>query len=390
MTETLKRTSLYETHKAAGARIVPFAGWEMPVQYEGIIPEHKAVRTAAGLFDVSHMGEFAVEGEKAADWLNHVLTNDIAKVAVGQAQYNVMLREDGGIVDDLIVYHRAPGKWLVIVNAGNIDKDFAWMSSHVGKPAQQGASAQVEDRAASGKWDLPAVTLRNESDAWALLALQGPKAAAILQGLTKVDLAAIGTYRFAEGAVAGVDAIVARTGYTGEDGFELAVASAAAPALWKALMEAGAPAGLKPVGLGARDTLRLEMKYALYGNDIDDTTNPLEAGLGWVVKLGKGVDFVGKAALDAVKAKGVTRKLVGFDMLERGIPRHGYKLLDPATKREIGITTSGTQSPSLDRPIGVGYVDAAHAAVGTEIAVEIRGEARRAKVVETPFYKRTA
>jgi aminomethyltransferase len=225
--------------------------------------------------------------------------------------------------------------------------------------------------------------LADQSDDYALLALQGPKAAAILASVSKVNLPAIKTYRFAEGQAAGVDAIVARTGYTGEDGFELAVAAAKAPALWNELVARGA----KPVGLGARDTLRLEMKYALYGNDIDETTNPLEAGLGWVVKLAK-PDFVGKAALEAARAKGLTRKLVGFDMVERGIPRHGYPLLDASTRTPIGVVTSGTQSPSLDRPIGVGYVDLAHAAPGSEIAVEIRGEARRARVVETPFYKR--
>lgn len=366
MTETLKRTSLFETHKAAGARIVPFAGWEMPVQYEGVIPEHKAVRSAAGLFDVSHMGEFIVEGAGATAFLDGLLTNDVTKVVDGQAQYNVMLYDNATIVDDLIVYKRGAEKWLVIVNAGNIDKDFAWMKARV--PA--------------------GVTLRNDSDAWALLALQGPKAAEILQSLTKTELAPIKTYHFAEGEVAGMKAILARTGYTGEDGFELAVAANEAPALWRALMEAGASKGLKPVGLGARDTLRLEMKYALYGNDIDDTTNPLEAGLGWVVKLGKAATFVGKTALEAIKAKGLTRKLVGFDMTERGIARHGYKILDPKTKAEIGIVTSGTQSPSLDRPIAVGYVNSAYAAVGSEIAVEIRGEPRLAKVVETPFYNR--
>jgi aminomethyltransferase len=366
-TENLKRTTLYETHKAAGARLVPFAGWEMPVQYEGVIPEHKAVRTAAGLFDVSHMGEFLVEGPGALAYLNGLLTNDIAKVADGQAQYNVMLYANGTIVDDLIVYRRSAESWLVIVNAGNIFKDYAWMKSHLPE---------------SG------VTLVDESDKWALLALQGPKAAEILQPLTAVDLSKIGTYRFAEGEVASIRAVIARTGYTGEDGFELAVGAKTAPALWAKLMDAGAPKGLKPVGLGARDTLRLEMKYALYGNDIDDTTNPLEAGLGWVVKLGKGVDFIGKASLDKIKADGVKRKLVGFEMTERGIARHGYTLVDPNSKAEIGICTSGTQSPSLDRPIGVGYVTAALAAPGTEIAVDIRGEARKAKVVETPFYKR--
>ena len=363
---SLKRTSLHDTHKAAGARIVPFAGWEMPVQYEGVIPEHKAVRAAAGLFDVSHMGEFVLEGKGSAEFLNGLLTNDVTKVAIGQAQYNVMLYENGGIVDDLIVYRRGDDRWLVIVNAGNIAKDFSWMKARVPK------GLRFED----------------ESDAFALLALQGPKAAAILQTLTKTDLAPIGSYRFAEGDVAGIRAVIARTGYTGEDGFELAVESGRAPALWAALMEKGASQGLKPVGLGARDTLRLEMKYALYGNDIDETTNPLEAGLGWVVKLAKGVDFVGKAALDAVKAAGVKRKLVGFEMTERGIPRQGYPLVDATTKEVLGKTTSGTQSPSLDKPIGVGYVRADKAAPGTPIAVEIRGEARAAKVVETPFYKR--
>ena len=371
-TESLKRTPLYDTHKAAGAKIVPFAGWEMPVQYEGVIQEHKAVRAAAGLFDVSHMGEFEVTGVDSTAWLDHVLTNDVSKVAIGQAQYNVMLKDDGTIVDDLIVYKRGEDRWLVIVNAGNIDKDFEWMRSHL------------------GKFGLSKVTLQNRSDDWALLALQGPKAAEILQTLTKTELKPIATYHFAQGEVAGIPGVIlARTGYTGEDGFELAVAAHRAPELWKKVMEAGAPHGIKPIGLGARDTLRLEMKYALYGNDIDETTNPLEAGLGWVVKLGKAADFVGKKALEKVKAAGVTRKLVGFEMTERGIPRHGYPLVHPETKARIGICTSGTQSPSLDRPIGVGYVDAALAAVGSAIAVEIRGEARGAKVVETPFLKRS-
>ena len=365
MTETLQRTPLYEAHKAAGAKIVPFAGWEMPVQYEGVIAEHKTVRTHAGVFDVSHMGEFEVEGRDATAWLDRLLSNEVSKVAVGQAQYNVMLYENGTIVDDLIVYKRAAEKWLVIVNAGNIAKDFAWMQRH------------------AGAFGLADVRLSDRSAEWALLAVQGPKAAEILQSMTELKLGEIATYRFAEGSIAGIPGILARTGYTGEDGFELAVPSGDAPRLWKALLEKG----VKPVGLGARDTLRLEMKYALYGNDIDETTNPLEAGLGWVVKLSKPA-FVGKEALDAAKAKGLSRKLVGFDMIDRQIPRHGYPLLAPGTKAPIGVVTSGTQSPSLDRPIGVGYVDLAHAAIGTEIAVEIRGEARRAKVVETPFYKR--
>jgi len=365
VTEGLQRTALYDVHKRAGAKLVPFAGWEMPVQYDSLIAEHKAVRAKAGIFDVSHMGEFDVEGKDATAWLDRLLSNDVAKVAVGQAQYNVMLFENGTIVDDLIVYKRAEEKWLVIVNAGNIQKDFSWMQKHV------------------GQWGYKDVRLTDRSKEYSLLAVQGPEAAKILQTMTDTDLSKIGTYRFAEGTIGGKKAILARTGYTGEDGFELAVAWGDAPALWDAIVAKG----VKPVGLGARDTLRLEMKYALYGNDIDDTTNPLEAGLGWVVKLAK-PDFVGKAALAKIKAEGLRRKLVGFEMVERGIPRHGYELVDPATKEKIGICTSGTQSPSLDRPIGVGYLDTAHAALGAEFAVVIRDEPRRAKVVETPFYKR--
>jgi aminomethyltransferase len=278
-----------------------------------------------------------------------------------------MLYDNGGVVDDLIVYRRAADKWLVIVNASNIEKDFDWMRRHYGTTG------------------LADVKLVDRSMEYALLAVQGPKAAAMLTPLvTGARLDLVGTYRFAEGKVAGVDAILARTGYTGEDGFELAVPWAKAPQVWDAVVKAGA----KPAGLGARDTLRLEMKYALYGNDIDSTTNPLEAGLGWVVKLGKGVDFVGKTALERIKSEGVKRKLVGFEMTERGIARAGYPLLDPETKAVIGKTTSGTQSPSLDRPIGVGYVDSAFSAVGKKIAVEIRGEPRVAVVVQTPFYKR--
>ncbi len=362
----LKRTSLYDAHKKAGAKMVPFAGWEMPVQYEGVIQEHKAVRSEAGVFDVSHMGEFEVTGKDSTAWLNRLLTNDVASVQIGQAQYNVMLYDNGGAVDDLIVYRRGPDRWLVIVNASNVDKDFDWMRRHFGFGG------------------LSDVKVTDQSMDWALLAVQGPKAPAIVQALTDARLDLINTYRFTEGKVAGVEGILARTGYTGEDGFELAVPWNDAPKVWDAVVKGGA----KPAGLGARDTLRLEMKYALYGNDIDQTTNPLEAGLGWVVKLAKGVDFVGKEALEKVKAEGLKRKLVGFEMTERGIPRAGYPLLDPATKAPIGKTTSGTQSPSLDRPIGVGYVDSAFSAVGKEIAVEIRGEPRKAVVVQTPFYKK--
>ncbi len=365
----LKRTPLHEAHRRLGAKLVPFAGWEMPVQYEGVIPEHRTVRSAAGLFDVSHMGEFEVHGPSSTEWLHRLLTNDVAKVAVGQAQYNLMLYEHGGIVDDLIVYRRASDRWLVVVNAGNVEKDFAWMRERL------------------GSLGVDAPTLENRSDEWALIALQGPMAPAILQPLTGAALDPVGTYRFVEAKVVGCPAVIARTGYTGEDGFELAVPAEEAERVWTTVLEAGRPHGLKPIGLGARDTLRLEMKYALYGNDIDETTHPLEAGLGWVVKTAKG-PFVGREAVERVKAAGPARKLVGFTMVDRGIPRHGYPLIDPQTGRRIGVTTSGTQSPSLDKPIGVGYVDANFSAVGSEFSVEIRGEPRRVVVVETPFWKR--
>ena len=362
----LKRTSLYDAHKKAGAKMVPFAGWEMPVQYEGVIQEHKNVRTNAGVFDVSHMGEFTVTGKDSTAWLNRLLTNDVASVQLGQAQYNLMLYDNGGVVDDLIVYRRKGDEWLVVVNASNIEKDFDWMRRHYGFGG------------------LSEVKIADESMKWALIAVQGPNAAAILQKLTDARLDLVPTYRFAEGKIAGVQGILARTGYTGEDGFEVAVPWNDATTIWDAVIAGGA----KPAGLAARDTLRLEMKDALYGNDIDQTTNPLEAGLGWVVKLAKGVDFVGKAALERIKGEGVKRKLIGFEMKDRGIPRAGYPLIDPATKAVIGKTTSGTQSPSLDRPIGVGYVDSAFSAAGKEIAVEIRGEPRKAVVVQTPFYKK--
>jgi aminomethyltransferase len=361
----LKRTPLHAAHVAAGARMVPFGGWDMPVQYTGILEEHRTVRGAVGLFDVSHMGEFECEGPAALAALQSVTTNDVAALEIGQIQYSVFCYPDGTIVDDLTVYRLAADRYMLTVNASNIDKDYAWVSDH----------------AKAARWE-------NVSEQTGLIAVQGPKAEGLVGRLADRDVTAIGYYHFARGAVAGVATLISRTGYTGEDGFELYTAAADTPRLWAALLDAGRADGVAPIGLGARDTLRLEMKYALYGNDIDDTTNPLEAGLGWVVKLGKAAAFTGKAALEKIKAEGVKRKLVGFDMVERGIPRHGYKLVDAKTKAEIGITTSGTQSPSLDRPIGVGYVAAAHAAIGSEIAVEIRGEARRAKVVETPFYKR--
>ncbi len=359
-----RRTPLYEAHKRHGGKLVDFAGWELPVQFAGLVAEHKAVRSAAGLFDVSHMGEVLFEGPGAVETVDRLVTNDLSKLADGQAAYAGLLNEQGGFVDDVVCYRFSPAKVLVCVNASNADKDFAWM-----KERAQG------------------VAPRNESDRWAQLALQGPKAAAILQRLTRTDLSKLGTYRFAEGEVDGRKAIVARTGYTGEDGFELFVEGEHADPLWEKLLETGKADGLVPAGLGARDSLRTEMKYALYGNDIDDAHTPLEAGLGWIVKLEK-PSFVGKDALVAQKAAGVSRKLVGFVLTERGIPRHGYPILKDGQR--VGEVTSGTHSPSLDQPIGIGYVPTALAAEGSTFHVEIRGKPVAAKVVKTPFYRRPA
>jgi len=356
------RTSLYDTHVRARARVVEFAGWEMPVQYAGILAEHEAVRTRAGLFDVSHMGEVVFRGPKALEALGRVFTNDLSKTRDGQAQYGCLCRESGGIVDDVVVYRRAADDLLVCVNAANRAKDFAWLAGHAG-----GAD------------------VKNESDDWDQLALQGPLAAQVLQRLTKVNLSALGTYRFAPGEVAGVSCLVARTGYTGEDGFELFCQAGRGPALWAALMESGKPEGIAPAGLGARDSLRLEMAYRLYGSDMDDTTTPLEAGLAWVVKLDKG-DFVGRDALLKQKEAGVPRKLVGFILTDPGIPRHGYPVLQDG--RKVGEVTSGTKSPSLGTSIGLAYVPTALAAEGSTFAVDIRGRAAAARVVKTPFYTR--
>lgn len=361
----LRKTPLHAVHRDSGAKMVPFGGWDMPVEYSGLIAEHTAVRTAAGLFDVSHMGQFEVEGEGALAFLQRVTSNDVAKLVDGQAQYSSLPMPSGCPVDDVIVYRRSERRYLVVVNAANVEKDWRWLVDQ--KPS------------ACGMHDL--------SDQFALLALQGPKAEAILQGLTPVDLSAVGFYRFAEGRVDGHEAIVARTGYTGEDGFEIFVAPAVAPALWRRIVEAGAPYGLLPAGLGARDTLRLEARMMLYGNDMDETTTLIEAGLGWIVSTheAKG-DFNGRAILAEQKAKGAPRKLVGFEMTERGIPRHGYPVaLDGEV---VGAVTSGTFAPFLQKSIGLCYLPTPRAAVGTDIAVEIRGRRTAARVVPTPFYKR--
>jgi aminomethyltransferase len=357
---TLKRTPLHEIHVALGGKIVPFAGYEMPVQYAGgITAEHRAVREGCGIFDVSHMGEFWVTGHRAVDFVNHVTTNDVAALAVGQVHYSTIVNDRGTIEDDCLIY-RFADRIMMVVNASNAAKDFAHINLHAARFG---------------------VHLTDASDDMSLLAVQGPKAAEILQTLTTVELSAIRYYHFAEGAVAGHDAIVSRTGYTGEDGFELYIPNESAVALWNAIVNTGR---VVPCGLGARDTLRLEMGMALYGNDIDDTTTPLEAGLAWLVKLGKS-DFVGRDALVAQKERGLARRLVGFTMAERSFPRHGYPVF--AEGQPSGVVCSGTMSPTLGIPIGTCYLPVAAAKEGTSFEIEIRGKRLPATVVKPPFYK---
>ncbi len=359
----LKRTPLYDRHAALDAKLVPFAGFEMPVQYPtGITAEHKAVRETAGLFDVSHMGEFDVRGPDALELVQLLTVNDASKIEVGQAQYSALCRPDGGVIDDLLVY-RFEDHWMLVVNASNLEKDLAWIRDH------------VQDRA---------VAVDDRSDDTALLALQGPAAREILRPLADVDVDDVRYYRFLEGKVAGHPAVISGTGYTGEDGFELYVPAPVAGEIWDALLEEGAEDGLVPAGLGARDSLRLEMGYALYGNDLDEEHTALESGLGWIVKLDKG-DFVGREALAAQKEAGVERKLVGLRLTERGFPRPGYAILDAAGEA-VGEVTSGTVSPSLGEGIAMGYVPAELAAPGTEVALEIRGKPVAAVVQRPPFY----
>jgi len=357
----VRHTPLYEAHRALGARMVDFAGWDMPVQYTGIIDEHRTVRSAVGLFDISHMGELEVRGPDALAAVQRLCTNDASGLHDGQVQYAALCYPEGGIVDDLTVYRLAADHYMLVVNASNIDKDWAWVTSH--------STGRAE-------W-------KNVSDETALLAVQGPKAEALVARLADRDVTGIAYYHFGRGAVAGVPAIISRTGYTGEDGFELYVAAGGAERLWAALIDAGRADGIQPIGLGARDTLRLEMKYALYGNDIDQTTNPLEAGLGWVVKPAKG-EFIGREAIEALRARGIVRKLVGFEMVERAVPRHGYRLMSGGAP--VGVVTSGSFGPSVERSIGIGYVPSALAGAGSALAVEIRGTAHAARVVKTPFY----
>lgn len=360
-----KRTPLHDKHVELGARMVEFAGWEMPVQYSGLIEEHRAVRKAAGIFDVSHMGEIEIAGPKAESLAQHLTTNDVYDMADGKAHYSLMLNDRGTVIDDVILYRFNHERYIFVVNASNTEKDFIWMRDH-----------------AEGD-----VAVRNLSDEFALLAFQGPLAHEILQPLTSIDLASINYYHFREGTVCDMtNCIVARTGYTGEDGFEIFCSPDKAPMIWDQLLDRGKTKGVLPVGLGARDTLRMEMKYSLYGNEIGEDTDPFEAGLAWVVKMGQSNDFIGKQALMKIKEKGTQRKLVGFTMLERAIPRSGYKILSDG--EEVGVVTSGTLSPSLDQPIGIGFVRRELAAVGTKLSIDIRGRPRQAEVVKTPFYKR--
>ncbi len=361
----LKKTPLNDRHRASGAKMVPFGGWDMPVEYSGIVHEHLAVRTRAGLFDVSHMGEIEIAGKDALAAVQRISSNDASKLQVGQAQYSGLLTPQGTFVDDLLVYRLAPEHFMLVVNAGNIEKDYAWIVEHI-KPAG----------------DVVAV---NASARYALLAVQGPEAVGIVQSLTGVELAGMKYYWFAHGEVANVRATISRTGYTGEDGFEIFVPPQSADRVWQAIVEAGRPVELIPCGLGARDTLRLEAGMRLHGNDIDDTTTAVEADLNWIVGWKKD-DFIGATVLREQKANGVRRKLVGFEMFDRGIARHGYDAYVAGAK--AGRVTSGTQTPFLKKAIGMAYLPIEHTAIDTEFDVDIRGRRTRARVVPMPFYKR--
>ena len=362
MEATLRKTPLHGEHVGLGGKMVPFAGYEMPVQYStGITAEHRAVREAAGLFDVSHMGEFVVRGPDALGLIQRLVINDAATLQVEQAQYSAMCRAGGGIIDDLLVY-RFANHWMLVVNASNRDKDWEWIAGHA-----EGLDVQLDDR----------------SDRTVLIALQGPRSRGILALITDLDVEAIGYYRFADGRVAGRDAVVAGTGYTGEDGFELYLKADDAIEVWGALLAAGGASGLVPAGLGARDSLRLEMGYALYGNDLDEDHTPLEAGLGWITKLEKG-EFSGRAALAAQKDHGVERRLVGIKLKERGFPRPGYDVLENG--QPVGVITSGTVSPSLGVGIALAWVPSQLAALGSELAISLRGKPVQAEVVRPPFY----
>lgn len=356
-----KKVPLNDLHEKLGAKMVPFAGFNMPVRYSSDIEEHMTVRNGVGVFDVSHMGEFKVEGPQALELIQRITSNDASKLIDGQAQYSCLPNETGGIVDDLIVYRIKENDYLIVVNAGNIDKDWNWFT----------------------KFNTKGATLKNLSDEYCLFAVQGPKAITVLQKLTRTDLSAIKYYHFSIGEFAGVqDLIMSNTGYTGAGGFEIYVKKESGEKVWNAIFDAGKDQNIKPIGLGARDTLRLEMGFCLYGNDIDDTTSPLEAGLGWITKFTK--EFTNSTALKKQKEEGVRKKLVGFKMIDKGIPRHDYQLKDGAGN-VIGKVTSGTQSPMLNIGIGLGYISVEHAAPGSEIFVDVRGRNLKAQVSKLPL-----
>jgi aminomethyltransferase len=359
----MKNTALTHIHEALGAKMVPFAGYNMPVQYEGVNAEHLQVRAKVGVFDVSHMGEFFVSGVGATDLVQRITSNDVTKLFDGKVQYSCFPNLDGGIVDDLLVYRLAEEEYMLVVNASNMEKDWKWVQ----------------------QFNTEGVSIENRSDDISLLAVQGPLAAKALQSLTEMNLSEMSYYTFEKGLFAGVeDVIVSATGYTGAGGFEIYFPNEAAETIWKAVFEAGEEFDIQPIGLAARDTLRLEMGFCLYGNDIDDTTSPIEAGLGWITKFTN--DFNNAEALKQQKEEGVERKLVGFELLDRGIPRKDYPLVD-AEGNEIGVVTSGTMSPSLQKAIGLGYVKKAFAKSDTEIYVQVRKKTLKAKVVKLPFYK---
>ena len=359
----MKNTALTQKHISLGAKMVPFAGFNMPVQYEGINIEHQTVRTGVGVFDVSHMGEFILKGDRALDLIQKVTSNDASKLVDGKVQYSCLPNTSGGIVDDLLVYRIDEKTYMLVVNASNIEKDWNWISQH----------------------NTLGVEMKDISERTSLLAIQGPKSAEALQSLTDIDLAGMEYYSFKKGTFAGIDnVLISATGYTGAGGFEIYFDEQHSERIWDSIFKAGEAFGIKPIGLAARDTLRLEMGFCLYGNDINDTTSPIEAGLGWITKFSK--SFVNSEALELQKKNGVERKLIGFELVDRGIPRHDYPITD-AEGNEIGIVTSGTQSPSLQKAIGMGYVKTEFAREGNEIYISIRNNPVKARIVKMPFYK---
>lgn len=359
----MRKTEFYELHKEFGAKIIPFGGFEMPVQYKGIIEEHRAVRNSVGVFDVSHMGEFIIRGENAEKFLNTITINDVSKLTPNKIQYSALCYKTGGIVDDLLVYKIEENHFMLVVNASNIEKDFSWIESNL----------------------IEKVKLTNESDTISLLAIQGPNSLKTLQKLTEIDLSSMAYYTFATGKLTDVEMLISRTGYTGEIGFELYFDISKSEKIWRAVFDAGAEFNIQPIGLGARDTLRLEMGFCLYGNDIDQTTSPLEAGLGWITKLNK-MDFIGKEFLDKQNEIGVERKLVGLKLNEKSVARHGYEIFSGEEK--IGIITSGTFSPSLENGIALGYVATSKSQIDTNLEIDIRGKKVSATIVSLPFYRK--